>query len=93
MQFVCKFALENARNSVLELQKCKKFLGEDPQTPVWNCQSITKSFIIIIRLQEIFNIENQISRKILRHPLPKRQMLRYVPDGCISKPISVLRHH
>ena len=33
MQFVCEFALENARNSVLELHKCKHFLGEDPQTP------------------------------------------------------------
>jgi hypothetical protein len=32
MKFVCEFALENARNSVLELQKCKNFLGEDPQT-------------------------------------------------------------
>jgi hypothetical protein len=31
MEFVCEFALENARNSVLELQKCKNFLGEDPQ--------------------------------------------------------------
>ena len=61
MQFVCKFALENARNSVLELHKCKNFANQ--------------------------------SHKILRHPLPKRQMLRYVPDGCISKPISVLRHH
>jgi hypothetical protein len=29
MQFVCAFALENARNSVLELQKCKNFLGEE----------------------------------------------------------------
>jgi hypothetical protein len=27
MQFVCEFALENARNSVLELQKCKKISG------------------------------------------------------------------
>jgi hypothetical protein len=33
MQFVCEFALENAKNSVLELHKCKNFLGEDPQTP------------------------------------------------------------
>jgi hypothetical protein len=33
MKFVCEFALENARNSVLELQKCNNFLGEDPQTP------------------------------------------------------------
>ena len=30
MQFVCEFALENARNSVLELQKCNHFLGETP---------------------------------------------------------------
>jgi hypothetical protein len=29
MQFVCEFALENARNSVLALQKCKNFLGKD----------------------------------------------------------------
>jgi hypothetical protein len=34
MKFVCEFALENARNSVLELQKCKNFLEEDPQTPL-----------------------------------------------------------
>ena len=33
MQFICEFALENARNSVLELQKYKNFMGEDPQTP------------------------------------------------------------
>jgi hypothetical protein len=33
MQFVCEFALENAKNSVLELHNCKNFLGEDPQTP------------------------------------------------------------
>jgi hypothetical protein len=26
MQFVCELALQNARNSVLELQKCKNFL-------------------------------------------------------------------
>jgi hypothetical protein len=30
MQFVREFALENARNLVLELQKCKHFLGEEP---------------------------------------------------------------
>ena len=34
MQFVCEFALGNARNSALELQKCKHFLGEDSQTPL-----------------------------------------------------------
>jgi 5-hydroxyisourate hydrolase-like protein (transthyretin family) len=32
MQFICEFTLENARNSVLELQKGENFLGEDPQT-------------------------------------------------------------
>jgi hypothetical protein len=36
MQFVREFALENARNSVLELQKCKNFLGEDPQNPLFS---------------------------------------------------------
>jgi hypothetical protein len=63
MKFVCEFALENARNSVLELQKCKHFLGEDPQkTPLFSqnlvreCQSITKSFI---------------TRVILQHPPPR----------------------
>jgi hypothetical protein len=33
IQFVCEFALENAINAVLELQKCKHFLGEDPHPP------------------------------------------------------------
>jgi hypothetical protein len=33
IQFVYEFALENARNAVLELQKCKNFLGEDPRLP------------------------------------------------------------
>jgi hypothetical protein len=56
IQFVCEFALENARIAVLELQKWNNFLGEDPQTPVfsrnlvWQCKSITRSFIIIITL-------------------------------------------
>jgi hypothetical protein len=30
-RFVCEFGLENARNAVLELQKCEHFVGEDPQ--------------------------------------------------------------
>ena len=30
LNLFAKFALENARNSVLELRKCKTFLGEDP---------------------------------------------------------------
>jgi hypothetical protein len=32
IQFVCKFALENARNAVLELQKCK-VSGDPPLLP------------------------------------------------------------
>jgi hypothetical protein len=60
IQFVCEFALENARNAVIELQKCKLFLGEDPQTTlfcrnlVWRCESIRKFLIIIITLQANF---------------------------------------
>jgi hypothetical protein len=42
MQFVCKFALENARNSV----------GGPPDPPsLLKLSMITKSFIIIITLQ------------------------------------------
>jgi hypothetical protein len=33
MQFVCEVALENTRNSVLELQKCKNFPGGVPLDP------------------------------------------------------------
>jgi hypothetical protein len=33
MQFVCEYALENAINSVLDLQKCKNFLGRTPRLP------------------------------------------------------------
>jgi hypothetical protein len=45
MKFVCEFALENARNSVLELQKCKNFLGDDPQTdiPLFSHESANQS--------------------------------------------------
>jgi hypothetical protein len=33
MLFVCEFALENARNAVLELQKCKHLGGGPPDPP------------------------------------------------------------
>jgi hypothetical protein len=36
IQFVCEFALENARIAVLELQKWNNFLVEDPQTSVFS---------------------------------------------------------
>ena len=90
MQFVCEFALENARNSVLELQKCTNFLVEDPQTPlfsqnlVWECQLITKSFIIIIA--------RIILRHIYIHPPPQTSDALRRPWWLYSKPISVLRY-
>ena len=42
MQFVCEFALENARNSVLELQKCKNFLGMTPR-PTFSPKTLYES--------------------------------------------------
>jgi hypothetical protein len=54
MQFVCEFALENARNSVLELQKCKNFLGEDPQTPLFSQNLVIISMRVPINQKKLY---------------------------------------
>jgi hypothetical protein len=61
-QFTCnlfaKFALENARNTVLELQKGKNFLGEDPQTPLFS-----SSLMVVFKTDFSFKISLVCSSK------------------------------
>jgi hypothetical protein len=70
-----QFALENAWKAVLELRKCKTFSGGETPGPLspesyYDSKSVTKSFIIITTFQVNFNIEVQITGKILRPPPP-----------------------
>ena len=88
MKFVCEFALENARNSVLELQKCKNFLGEDPQTPPFLQKLSMRVPINHKKLYYNYYTYNPPTSS----PPPQTSDALLRPRWLYSKPISVLRY-
>ena len=84
MQFVREFALENARNLVLELQKCKHFLGEDPQNPLFSQN------LVPINHKKLYY--NYYTYNPPTYPPPQTSDALLRPWWLYSKPISVLRY-
>jgi hypothetical protein len=90
MQFVCEFALENARNAVLELQKCKTPFWGSSDTPFLRKISMTveinekKLYYNYYTSDKFLTLKFKFQVKPPPPPPPppsQLQMLRYVPDS------------
>ena len=90
IQFVSEFALEDARNAVTELQKCKTFLGEDPNTSLFFrnlvCMTVKvnqkKLYYNYCTSDKFLTLKFKFEVKCSdnRPPPPQLQMLRNVPE-------------
>ena len=82
-RFVCEFGLENARNAVLELQKCENVVGEDPPDHPFLCKLSLTVEINQKRLYYNYYTSNKFLTLKFKFQIkslpPQLQVLHYVP--------------